>query len=96
VPLIEQKKKKKMGDFWVKWVSGYIGEKREIWVFGGRRWVGTVEKGRRWCLGGGGGGCRRWVAVGVENLDVREERTEGRGGAVRLGEKMGKGKGNVT
>jgi trehalose-6-phosphate synthase len=30
VPLIEQKIKKKKGGFWVKWVSGYIGEKREI------------------------------------------------------------------
>jgi hypothetical protein len=34
-----------------------MGEKREI---GGRRWVVGVQRGRRWCSGGGGNDGWRW------------------------------------
>jgi hypothetical protein len=50
VPLIEQKiKKKKEGYFWVKWVSGYVGEK---W---GKQGVMMADGGWvRWRNAGGG------------------------------------------
>jgi hypothetical protein len=34
------------------------------------------ENDRRWCLGGGGGGCRRWVAVGERVWILERRRTE--------------------
>jgi hypothetical protein len=42
---------------------GMFGKKGKSGCLGGRRWVGTVEKGRRWCLGGGGGGGWWWDGV---------------------------------
>jgi hypothetical protein len=75
VPLIEQKIKKN-GGFWVKWVSGWLGTKWEIWDFG-------------WPAVGGYGGegpavVSRWwgkwmLEVGWAYLDFREERDGGEG-----------------
>jgi hypothetical protein len=68
-----KQKVKKIGDFLengfrVGWgQNGKFG----IWVASGG-WV--VEKGRWWCLGGGGGDGWRWVG-GI--LDFREERDGG-------------------
>jgi hypothetical protein len=56
------------------------------------------ENDRRWCLGGGGGGCRRWVAVGMRVWVFREVRDEGEGRGLLYGrwERMGNGGGKVT
>jgi hypothetical protein len=72
--LIEQKIKE-FGAFSEKLGFGWVGDKMGIFGnLGGRRWVGTVENGRRWCSGGGGGGYGWWVIFGV-----RVEKDEGGG-----------------
>jgi hypothetical protein len=83
--LIEQKIKK-MGDFWVKWVLGFVGKKwgkRED--LGGRWWFWVVENGWQWW--------RRWMPeVGWRFLDVREMMDGGGvSGTVRLLENWGEG-----
>jgi hypothetical protein len=58
--------KKKMDDLKEKWVSGWLGTKREIWGFGwpavgGYGGEGPAVVSRWW---------GRWVAVGMRILDV--------------------------
>jgi hypothetical protein len=51
------------------------------------------ETDRIWCLGGGGGGCRRWVAVGMRVWVFRGVRDggEGRGFCTAAGKEWGMG-----
>jgi hypothetical protein len=86
-----EQKNEKIGGFSGEWVSGFVGNQwGKMGDLGGRRWFWVVENGRRWCLGGGEGGCQRWVWV---VLDFWEERTrDGFRGLYGGWEKMG-GKG---
>jgi hypothetical protein len=68
---------------------GLVGDKMgNLGILGGRRWVGTVEKGWRRCLGGGGGDGWRWVAwVWILGKRGTEEEVSG---CMAGGKEMGK------
>jgi hypothetical protein len=57
-----------------KWVSGYVGEKLEIRVFGGRRWVEMAGSGAV----GGGGAWWVWILGSVWRRRTEKERVWGR------------------
>jgi hypothetical protein len=76
VPFDLNKKYKKLGDFRLNGFRVGWGENWNFGDLGGRRWVGTVENGRRWCSGGGCGGGWWWVWV---DLGLGEERDGGAG-----------------
>jgi hypothetical protein len=46
-----------LGEIGFRNFGGKMGEKREM---GGRQWVVVVQRGRRWCSGGGGNDGWRW------------------------------------
>jgi hypothetical protein len=74
--------------------SGKKGKMGKWDCLDGRRWVGAVEKCRRWCVGGLGTDDRWWNGV-WRWLEVRETKMRGRK-TVRRGEKWGKGGEKVT
>jgi hypothetical protein len=63
VPKIYPKKMKKIEDFWRNGFSGKIGKNEENNQMGGRRWVKSPERGRRWDGGWWGSDGWRWCVV---------------------------------